>query len=357
LARDLTALAPKGLTRVFYSDSGSTAVEIALKMAYQFWSNQGVPGKKTFIHLENAYHGDTLGAVSVGGLPLFHQVYKPLLFKSIQAPSPYCYRCSLRKRPDTCRLACLERLGRLMERHHQGLAALILEPLVQGAAGMITFPAGYLKKARQLCERYQVLLIADEVAVGFGRTGSLFACQQEKVTPDLMCLGKGITGGYLPLAATLSTEKIYRAFLGRVDEYKTFYHGHTYTGNPLACAAGIANLELMSRKDFFPRLEDKISRLAKALIPFKDLPHVGEVRQKGFMAGIELVKDIKTKAPFPLNDRIGHRVILEARKHGLIIRPLGDVIVLMPPLTIPSKDLLKLVKGTYQAIKTVAQQT
>ena len=230
-------------------------------MAYQFWANQGQRDKKTFLCLENAYHGDTLGAVSVGGIPLFHQVYQPLLFKTIQAPSPYCYRCPLRKKPDTCRNQCLDRLEQVMARRHRSIAAFILEPLVQGAAGMITFPDGYLKRARELCDRYKILMIADEVAVGFGRTGTLFACAQEKVSPDLLCLGKGITGGYLPLAATLTTEAVYQAFLGPVEALKTFYHGHTYTGNPLACAVALENLRLMQERDFFPELRKKISYL------------------------------------------------------------------------------------------------
>jgi adenosylmethionine---8-amino-7-oxononanoate aminotransferase len=353
LAKDLIELAPKGLKRVFYSDSGSTAVEIALKMAFQYWANLGQTQKKSFLCLENAYHGDTVGAVSVGGISLFHQIYRPLLFKTFQAPSPYCYRCPLDKEPSRCHLDCLDRLGRMMEKHRDSLAAFILEPLVQGAAGMITFPAGYLKKVRELCTKNKILLIADEVAVGFGRTGTMFACEQEGVTPDVLCLGKGLTGGYLPLAATLTTEKIYRAFLGKVEEAKTFFHGHTYTGNPLACAVGLANLALMRVPDFLPGLQKKIQWLKQALIPFQDLPQVGEVRQKGFMVGIELVKDKKTRESFPVKERMGHQVILEARKRGIIIRPLGDVIVLMPPLTISMKGLKQLVQGTFQAIKTI----
>lgn len=353
LAKELIGIAPKGLKRVFYSDSGSTAVEIALKMAFQYWANRGKPQKKSFICLENAYHGDTVGAVSVGGIPLFHQVYRPLLFKTYQAPSPYCYRCSLKKDPVRCQMACLDRLGRLMERHKEQVAAFILEPLVQGAAGMIGYPGGYLKRVRELCTKHNILLIADEVAVGFGRTGTLFACEQEGISPDLLCLGKGLTGGYLPLAATLATDKIYRAFLGKVEEARTFYHGHTYTGNPLACAVALANLELMGKETFFPELQKKIGWLEQALLPFRDLPQVGEVRQKGFMVGIELVKDKKTREPFSVQERMGHQVIMEARKLGIIIRPLGDVIVLMPPLTISLKGLKELVDGTFQAIKKI----
>jgi len=353
LAKELIQAAPTGLQRVFYSDSGSTAVEVALKMAYQFWANQGQRDKKTFLCLENAYHGDTLGAVSVGGIPLFHQVYQPLLFKTVQAPSPYCYRCPLRKTPETCRNQCLDRLEQLMARRQRSIAAFILEPLVQGAAGMITLPSGYLKSARELCDRYKILMIADEVAVGFGRTGTLFACDQERVTPDLLCLGKGITGGYLPLASTLTTEAVYQAFLGPVEALKTFYHGHTYTGNPLACAVALENLSLMQERDFFSELRKKISYLKNLLEPFDGLEQVGEVRQRGFMVGIELVQDKKSKTSYPLEARMGHRVILEARNQGIILRPLGDVIVLMPPLGISLKELKKLVQGTLRAIAEV----
>jgi adenosylmethionine-8-amino-7-oxononanoate aminotransferase len=353
LARKLIQAAPSGLQRVFYSDSGSTAVEVALKMAYQFWANQGRRDKKTFLSLKNAYHGDTLGAVSVGGIPLFHQVYRPLLFKTVQAPSPYCYRCPLRKSPDTCRNLCLDRLERLMARRQGSIAAFILEPLVQGAAGMITFPEGYLRRARELCDRHDILMIADEVAVGFGRSGTLFACDQEKVTPDLLCLGKGITGGYLPLAATLTTEAVYQAFLGPVADLKTFYHGHTYTGNPLACAVALENLKLMQERNFFPKLRKKISYLENLLKPFDGNEQVGDVRQRGLMAGIELVRDKKSKTPYPQEARMGHRVILKARDQGIILRPLGDVIVLMPPLGISLKELKQLVQGTFRAIVEV----
>jgi adenosylmethionine-8-amino-7-oxononanoate aminotransferase len=241
-----------------------------------------------------------------------------------------------------------------MARRHRSIAAFILEPLVQGAAGMITFPDGYLKRARELCDRYKILMIADEVAVGFGRTGTLFACDQERVTPDLLCLGKGITAGYLPLAATLTTETVYQAFLGPVEALKTFYHGHTYTGNPLACAAALENLSLMQERDFFPELREKISYLKNLLGPLDGLVHVGEVRQKGFMVGIELVQDKTTKTSYPLEARMGHRVILAARNQGIILRPLGDVIVLMPPLGISMKDLKTLVQGTRRAIEEVA---
>jgi adenosylmethionine-8-amino-7-oxononanoate aminotransferase len=326
LAERLLAVAPPGLTRVFYSDSGSSAVEVALKMAFQWWSQRGRP-RQRFICLENAYHGDTLGAVSVGGVDLFHSVYRPLLFDALQA-----------------RAGDPDDLAKLLERHRHEVAAVILEPLVQGAAGMLTQPEGYLRRVRELCDAHDVLLICDEVATGFGRTGRMFACQHEDVSPDLMCVGKGLTGGYLPLAATLATERIYDGFLGRVEDSRTFFHGHTFTGNPLGCAAGIANLETFQSERTLELLGPKVELLGRLLTHrVAGLPGVKEVRRRGFMVGIEL-------APRPPQDRLGHRVTLAARRRGAIIRPLGDVVVLMPPLAISEADLTRLVAITASAI-------
>jgi len=353
LAKRLVEITPPGLERVFYSDNGSTGCEIALKMAFQYRQLRGEGARTRFISFKNAYHGDTLGAVSVGGIDLFHEAYHPLLFPVFQAEAPYCYRCPRGLRWPGCGMECLESLDRIMKEHHQEVAALIIEPLLQGAAGMITHPPGFLSGVRELCTRYDVLMIADEVAVGFGRTGTMFACDQEGVRPDLMVLAKGITGGYLPLAATLTTEEIYEAFLGEHHEFKTFFHGHTYTGNPLACAAALANLEVCEKEKTLERLAPKIELLTRHLERFTDLPCVGEVRQRGFMAGVELVADKKTKAPFAPQERMGIRVILEARKRGVIIRPLGDVIVIMPPLSITEGELEELLEVIYQSIKTV----
>lgn len=330
LAERLVALAPGGLQRVFYSDSGSTAVEIALKMAFQWWAQRGERRRTGFICLENAYHGDTLGAVSVGGIDLFHSVYRPLLFDTWAA------------RPgDPAHMAAL--LGE----HAGEVAAVIVEPLVQGAAGMLTAPHGYLRAVRELCDAHGVLLICDEVATGFGRTGTMFACQQEDVTPDLLCVGKGITGGYLPLAATLATEQIYAGFLGRPEELRTFFHGHTYTGNPLACAAGIATLETFERERTLQALQPKIELLGRLLEHrVAVLPGVAEIRRRGFMVGIEL-------AAQPGAARVGHEVTLAARRRGAIIRPLGDVVVLMPPLAISESELRRLVAITAASIAEV----
>jgi adenosylmethionine-8-amino-7-oxononanoate aminotransferase len=347
LARALAEITPPGLTKIFYSDNGSTAVEVALKMAFQYWQLRGFPRKQRFLKLSGAYHGDTLGAVSVGGIALFHEIFRPLLFETLEAPAPYCYRCSEAK---NCREQCLGRLEELVAAHHRELAALILEPVMQGAAGMIPQPPGYLARVREVTRRYDVLLIADEVATGFGRTGRMFACDQEEVSPDLLCLAKGLTGGYLPLAATLATDAIYQAFLGEFQEFKAFFHGHTYTGNPLAAAAALASLEVFQKEKVLESLPAKMEKLSQLLAEMQVNPHVGDIRQRGLMVGIELVRDRETRESFPPGSRTGHRVILEARKRGVILRPLGDVVVLMPPLCISLEELETLARVTYESI-------
>lgn len=355
LARELIRRAPKGLSRVFFSDDGSTAVEVALKMAVQYWQQADPTAgpKNRFLHLKLAYHGDTIGCVSVGNIELFHRRFQPLLFPTIEADPPYCFRCPLKQTYPSCQLACIEPIETIMSTYRQDLAGFIIEPMIQAAAGMIVQPPGYLSRIRELCTKYRVLLIADEVATGFGRTGKMFACQHEHVTPDLMALSKGLTGGYLPLAATLATEKIYRAFLGRYDEFKTFFHGHSYTGNPLGCAVALANLELFRKEKTLARLSPKTKYLAKLLQPLRLHPHVGDIRQAGFMIGIELVQDRSTNIPYPLESRIGHRVAMEARRRGLLLRPLGHIIVLMPPLSIDLKSLRRMVTITEESIRSV----
>jgi adenosylmethionine-8-amino-7-oxononanoate aminotransferase len=325
LAQRLVELAPPRLARVFYSDSGSTAAEIALKMAFQYWRQRGEE-RTSFVSLRMAYHGDTIGSVSVGGIDLFHSLYRPLLFDALRA--------------EPGDLADMERV---LSEHGGEVAAVIMEPLVQGAAGMLVHPDGYLRGVRELCDRHDVLLILDEVATGFGRTGRMFACEHEGVAPDLMCLAKGITGGYLPLAATLASERVYEGFLGAFEEFRTFFHGHTYTGNPLACAAAIATLDVFEEERTLERLQPKLELLEALLEPVSAHPAVREVRRRGFMTGIEL-------ADYPLPARIGHQVTLEARRRGAIIRPLGDVVVLMPPLAISEADLRRLVEITAEAI-------
>lgn len=355
LARELVRLAPKGLTRVFYSDDGSTAIEVALKMAVQYWQQRRPEAgpKHTFLHLKLAYHGDTIGAVSVGNIEVFHARFKPLLFSTVEADPPYCYRCPLQLSYPSCRMSCLDPIEALLKTRQQDLAGLVIEPLVQAAAGMITQPPGYLKRIRELCTKHEILLIADEVATGFGRTGKMFACQHEEVTPDLMAISKGLTGGYMPLAATLTTEEIYHAFRGRFDEFKTFFHGHSYTGNPLGCAAALANLDVFKKEKTLARLQPKINALSRLLTSLAEFPHVGEIRQRGFMAGIELVQDRSTKFPYPLESRIGHRVAQEARARGLLLRPLGHIIVLLPPLSTDVPTLTRMVSILRQSIATV----
>jgi len=333
LAAKLVEIAPPGLSRVFYSESGSTATEIALKMAFQFQQQRG--GQHTrrtsFVNLREAYHGDTIGSVSVGGIGLFHSTYRPLLFET-HAVEPG-------------ESADLERV---LSCHEEEIAALIVEPLVQGAAGMLVHPPGYLREARELCDRFGVLLICDEVATGFGRTGTMFACEQEGVAPDLLCLAKGLTGGYLPLAATLTTERIYDGFLGAHEDYRTFFHGHTYTGNPLACAAALASLEAFEKEETLERLQPKIELLGELLEPVAAMPEVAAVRRRGTMTGIDLGEHDPAL-------RLGHLVTLEARRRGAIVRPLGDVIILMPPLSISESELTRLVEIVAGSIETACR--
>lgn len=338
LAAKLVELAPPGLEKVFYAEAGASAVEIALKMAFGYWQNKGATSKRTFVALDQAYHGDTLGAVSVGGMELFHDAYRPLLFGTFRVPSPV-------------EEGAIEALEATLSEHGDEICALIMEPLVQAAAGILVAPPGYLRRARELCDRYDVLLICDEVATGVGRTGTFFACEQEDVTPDLLVVGKGLSGGYLPVAATLTTNEIFDSFLAPYDEFKTFFHGHTYTGNALACAAALANLDLMERHDTVAGVREREAVLAKLLAPLESHPHVAEVRQRGLMVGIDLRRN-KTERYAP-DERVGNRVILEARKHGVLIRPLSDVIVLMPPLALPIGDLERLVAVTRAAIDEV----
>jgi len=358
LAARLVDRAPAGLERIFYSDAGATAVEIALKMAFQYWQqcDPPQPARTRFVHLGQAYHGDTLGAVSVGGIDLFHAVYRPLLMETLAAPAPYCYRCPLGQQPETCGLACAAAMEDLLADAADEVAAVILEPLVQGAGGMITHPDGYLRRVADACRRHGVLLICDEVATGFGRTGRMFACQHEDVRPDILCLGKGITGGYLPLAATLTTERIYEAFLGEHTEYRTFFHGHTYTGNALACAAGVASLAIFETDRVLDRIAAITGMLAEGLAPVADMPHVGEVRQRGVMVGIELVADRDTREPYPPGERRAARACEAAIRRGVWLRPLGDVVVIMPPYCIGDEDLARLIEAVGEAIAEATDQ-
>ncbi len=332
LARKLTRIAPKGLTRVFYSDDGSNAVEAALKMAFQYHGQKPrpEPGRTRFLALPDSYHGDTLGAVGVGGIPLFHKVYGSLIRRALRAPG-------------------FPALERLVRRRHREIAAFVFEPLVQGAAGMLLHDPGELARLTALCSRHGILLIADEVATGFGRTGTMFACEQAGIRPDLLCLGKGITGGYLPMAVTMATERVYRAFLGPYPSCRAFFHGHTYSGNPLACAAAIANLDLLARRKVVAGVARKALVFTHELDTLRSLPWVSEIRQRGFMVGIAL--RAPDGRPFPQARRVGYRVCLACRPRGLLIRPLGDVVVLMPPLTATEKELRWMVRVVREAVR------
>ncbi|MFQ5734373.1 MAG: adenosylmethionine--8-amino-7-oxononanoate transaminase [Planctomycetaceae bacterium] len=359
LARELVRRTPQGLNRVFYSDSGSTAVEAGLKIAFQYHRQNrsgGSAERKTFVRLGQAYHGDTVGSVSLGGITTFHDAYGPLLFPTLEVPTPVAYRTPPGHTPESYSRFCLDELERVVMENGERIAAFVIEPLVQGAAGMLVHPAGYLKRVRELTAAHGILLIADEVAVGFGRTGTMFACAQENVQPDIMCVAKGITAGYLPLAATLTTDDVFGAFLGEPHEGRTFFHGHTYTGNPLGCAAALASLELFDRNDVLLNVYRNAERLAERLAELTGHPHVGDVRQKGIMAGVELVRDRDGDVPFPAEMRLGHRVTLAARERGVITRPLGDVVVLMPAQAMPGELIDELCDAVFESIDEATRE-
>ncbi|MGB7951254.1 MAG: adenosylmethionine--8-amino-7-oxononanoate transaminase [Candidatus Binatia bacterium] len=353
LAQKLIEIAPKGLQRVFYSDSGATAVEIALKMAVQYWQLKGQRGRTGIATLLESYHGDTVGSMSLGYSETFHRFHKSLLFSVLRLTPPHVFRYYQRMSETDALAAAIEEAQKQLSGRKDSLAALIMEPLMQGAAGMWPQPVEYVKALGEICRTNDILFILDEVATGFGRTGKMFACEHAGVTPDILCLAKGITGGYLPLAATLTTEKIFSTFLGEYKEFKTFFHGHTYTGNPLGCVAAMASLELFARENVVEHMQPRIAYMKSRLEGFLAFSHVGDVRQWGYMVGIELVEDRETRKSYLAERRIGHRVILEARKRGVLIRPLGEVIILMPPLSITDAELETLLDVTYDSIRHV----
>jgi adenosylmethionine-8-amino-7-oxononanoate aminotransferase len=356
LAEKLIGIAPNGLQRVFYSDNGATAVEIALKMAVQYWQLKGEDKRTLIASLAESYHGDTVGSMSMGYSETFHRFHKSLLFPVLRITPPHVFRYYQRMSEEDAVDAAIKDARQKLAENKNELAALVMEPLMQGAAGMWSQPVKYVQALSEICRRDNILFILDEVATGFGRTGKMFACEHAGVTPDILCLAKGITGGYLPLAATLATEEIFSAFLGEYKEYRTFFHGHTYTGNPLGCAAAIANLELFERDDVIGKMQPRINYLQTRLqTDFLTLPHVSDVRQWGYMAGIELVKDKASRSNYDPERRIGHKVILEARKRSVLIRPLGDIIILMPPLTITDEELSALLDVVHDSIRTVTE--
>lgn len=352
LAERLVQVTPGDLSHVFFSSDGSSSVEAAIKMAFQYWHqcDDPRPQKTKYLALDLAYHGDTTGAVSLGGIKYFHQLFAPILFSPIRGPLPCTYRLPDGVNAESACSHYAQLLEDLLRQHHQDLAALVMEPLVQGAAGMITHPPGLLRRVRELCDQYGVLMICDEVATGFGRTGSMFACQQENVTPDILCLGKGLTGGYLPMAATVARPHVYDAFLAPLAASRQFFHGHTFAGNPLAAAAALASLDLLEREPTIGQVDAKGDHLRTRLAAITDHPHVGSVRGRGLMLGIELVEDRPSKQPFDPAALVGRNVCQRALQKGAWIRPLGDVVVLMPPLAISREELDLLADAVIESI-------
>jgi len=354
LAKRLVDITPAGLNHLFFSGDGSSSVEVALKMAFQYWQQRSdpQPNKTKYIALDSAYHGDSLGSVSVGGVQRFHEMFKPLLFDVLRIDSPNTYRLPADvAQPQDATQYYLNQLESLLHQHHANIAAMIIEPVVQGAAGMIMQPPGYLAGVRQLTQKHDVLLIADEVAVGFGRTGAMFACNHENIQPDLMCLAKGLTGGYITMAATLATTEIWNAFLG--DSARTFYHGHTYGGNPLAAAAAIANLDIFESEQAMVNVHQRSAQLDNLLKPLADHPHVGDIRQRGLIVAIELVADKDSKTPFANLGATGTAVCKAALEQGVWLRPLRDTIVIMPPLSISATEITKIVAAVEHALHQV----
>jgi adenosylmethionine-8-amino-7-oxononanoate aminotransferase len=351
LARRLCRLAPGGLNKVFFADNGSAAVEVALKMSFQYWQQSGRPQKTRFVSLSDAYHGETVGALSVGGCDLYRSIYQPMLLETFQARGPDCFRCPYGLERDSCSAECFEHLEDLVTANAERVAAVIVEPLIQGAAGMRIYPPVYLQKLRRLCDACEVHYIADEIAVGFGRTGRMFANEHAGTAPDLMCLSKGITGGYLPLAVTLATDDIYRAFYDDYTTLKAFLHSHSYTGNPLACALAVEVLKIFEEERILDGLQPRIDILDRYAHRFTGLAPAGEFRRCGLVAAVELVQDKKEKTPFPWQERRGYRVYREALHRGALLRPLGNVVYFMPPLNIPCSTLEELLDIALESIR------
>jgi adenosylmethionine-8-amino-7-oxononanoate aminotransferase len=350
LAEALLAKAPPGLSRVFYGDNGSAAVEIALKMSFHSHANRGEPGRTRFIALGNGYHGETIGALSMGDIPLYRRVYAPLLLEPLFAPSPDAYEAEPGESAEACALRRADELAALFEAHPGQVSALILEPLVQCAGGMRMHHPAYLRRAREICDAHGAHLIADEIAVGFGRTGTLFACEQADVSPDFLCLSKGLTGGFLPMSAVLTTAAVYEAFLDDSRE-RAFLHSHSYTGNPLGCAAALASLAIFESDDVLARNRGTAARMAELAAPLAAHPHVAEVRQTGMILAIELTADGRGKTPFPATDRRGLRAYRHAIERGVVLRPLGDILYWMPPYCVGEEELLHLAAVTTSAIE------
>jgi adenosylmethionine-8-amino-7-oxononanoate aminotransferase len=350
LAERLVALTPPGLTRCFFSDNGSSAVEVALKMSFHYWRNVGEPRRTRFVNLSNSYHGETLGALAAGDVPLYKETYQPLLMGVLTVPSPDCWH---RAPGESCAehsRRMIEPMRETLERHAEEVCAVVVEPLVQCAGFMRMYDPVYLRLLRELCDRYRVHLIADEVAVGFGRTGTLFACEQAGISPDFLCLSKGLTAGYLPLAATLTSERVYGAFYDDYETLRAFLHSHSYTGNPLGCRAALASLDIFEQDDVCARNRELSRTMAEATAPLADHPHVGEVRQRGMILAIEMVRDRATREPYPWQERRGLRVYRHALTRGVLLRPLGNVIYFMPPYVITPDQIRFLAEVAAEGI-------
>jgi adenosylmethionine-8-amino-7-oxononanoate aminotransferase len=351
LAKEIIALTGGRFNKIFFSDNGSTAVEIALKMSFQYWHNSGMKDKKKFLSLDCGYHGDTVGAMSVSGVDAYNEIFSPLFFESYKAPSPYCYRCPVGRNSGACNIDCIKPMENILRANSGRICAIILEPLMLGAGGIIVYPREYLKKVALLAKKYKVHLILDEVATGFGRTGKMFAYQHvQGIRPDFLCISKGITSGYLPFAATLTTDKIYKAFYAPYEKGKTFFHGHTYTGNPVSCSAALASLKIFKDERTLAKANKLAKLFHRELENFKSLPFVGDVRYIGLIGAIELVKDKKSKKRFSPKKRLGFKIYQRSLKENIVLRPLGDVIYLFLPLCIKKRELEDILRRARKVI-------
>ncbi len=353
LSEKLVEITPSDLTKAFFSDNGSTAVEVALKMSFQYWKNTGKKRKERFLSLDMSYHGDTVGAMSVSGVDLFNKTFEPLFFKGYKAPTPYCYRCPVSKERGDCSIECLEKMEEILRDKAEEIAAIVLEPLLLGAGGMIVYPVEYLKGVWELSRRYDVHLILDEVATGFGRTGKMFACEHAGIQPDFMCLSKGITSGYLPMGVTLTTEAVYKAFYAEHEELKTFYHGHTYTANPIACAAALSSIDLFEKENSLERAAEINDMLKSFLESVSALPAVGDTRCIGVVGAIELVKDKGTKEPFSIKERIGLEIYRRGLSKKLLLRPLGNIIYLFLPLCVTRSEMEDIFQRGQEVLREI----
>lgn len=340
LCERIIKVAPKGMKKVLFGDNGSSAVEIALKLSFQYHMQVGKKKKTKFIAISDAYHGETMGALSVGGVDLFSSMYKPLLIETIKVNGPDCYRCPYSKNREICNAECFEIMEKAIKENHEEITAVIIEPMIQGAAGMKMYSPNYLKKLRKLCDEYDINLIADEIAVGFGRTGKMFACEHAGISPDIMTVSKGLTAGYMPMSLVLTTDKIYDAFYDDYETMKAFLHSHSYSGNPLGCAVAVETLKIFEEENILDTI-DKKSKYLKEKIEstLLDIEYVGDYRQLGMIGAIELVKNKETKEAFPWQDRIGYKIYQLALKKGVLLRPLGNVIYFMPPYIITKEEI------------------